>query len=75
MQKILLLSVTFLVTSCSGIPQIPRLELPPKVDCHKPKDAELNSVSDKVYNNLANLYITCVENDKTLRDIIRSTHK
>jgi len=74
MQKILLLSVTFLVASCCGVPQIPRLELPPKVNCQKPNDTELKVVSDNTYEKLVNLYISCVENDKTLRAIIKSTH-
>lgn len=74
MRKILLLSVTFLVASCCGIPQKPVLELPPKVTCTKPSDTELRTLSDKTYEKIVNLYLDCVENDKTLRNIIKSTH-
>lgn len=72
MRKMLFLSVLFLA-SCSSIPQQARLELPPKVDCPKFTDKELICVSDETYRKAANLYITCIENDKTLRDIIKST--
>lgn len=71
--SLLLVSAIFLA-NCCGVPQIPKLELPPKVNCQKLNDAELTSVSGKTYEKLANLYISCVENDKTLRAVIRATH-
>ena len=70
---ILLLTVLFL-SSCCGIPQKPKLPLPDEIVCPKFTDSELISVSDETYVKAANLYLTCIENDKTLRDVIRSTH-
>lgn len=74
MRLSLLLLIAIFLASCCGISQKPRLELPPAVDCTKLKDAELMQVSDETYEKLVNLHISCVENDKTLRNIIRSTH-
>ena len=71
--SLLLLTAIFLA-SCCGIPQKAKLELPPAVDCPKPKDAEIAMVSNETYKKLVNLYISCVENDKTLRAIIMATH-
>jgi len=71
--SLLLLTAIFLA-SCCGIPQKAVLPLPDAVVCPKPTDKELESVSDETYKKLAALYIMCVENDKTLRDVIRSTH-
>ena len=71
--SLLLLTVLFL-SSCCGIPQKAVLPLPDEIVCPKPKDANLIQVSDETYKLIANLYITCVENDKTLRNIIKSTH-
>ena len=71
--SLLLLTVLFLA-SCCGIPQKAVLPLPDPITCPKPTDKELSSVSEKTYAKLVELYITCVENDKTLRDIIKSTH-
>ena len=70
---ILLLTVPFL-SNCCGIPQKAKLPLPDEIVCPKFNDSELVSVSDETYRKAADLYITCVENDKTLRDVIRSTH-
>ena len=71
--SLLLLTVLFLA-SCCGIPQKPVLALPDPITCPKPTDKELENVSKNTYAEIADLYITCVENDKTLRDIIKSTH-
>jgi len=71
--KMLLLTAVFLA-SCCGIPQKAKLPLPDEVVCPKFTDKELIHVSDDAYRKAANLYIICIENDKTLRDIIRSTH-
>ena len=71
--SLLLLTVLFLA-SCCGIPQKAVLPLPDPITCPKPTDKEIESVSKETYAKLADLYITCVENDKTLRDTIRSTH-
>lgn len=62
------------MASCCGIPQKAKLPLPDEVVCPKFNDKELENVSIETYKKAANLYITCVENDKTLRDAIRSTH-
>lgn len=71
--SLLLLTVLFLA-SCCGIPQKAVLPLPDAITCPKFNDSELLSVSDETYKKAADLYIICVENDKTLRDVIRSTH-
>lgn len=72
-QSMLLLTVLFLA-SCCGIPQKPNLPLPDEIVCPKFSDAELIGASKAVYEKAADLYIICTENDKTLRDVIRSTH-
>jgi hypothetical protein len=72
-RSLLLLTVLFLA-SCCGIPQKAVLPLPDPITCPKFIDEELIQVSDETYKKAADLYIACVENDKTLRDIIKSTH-
>jgi len=71
--KMLLLTAVFLA-SCCGIPQKAKLPLPDEVVFERFTDNELICVSDETYKKAANLYISCTENDKTLRDIIRSTY-
>jgi hypothetical protein len=75
MKRSLLLLIAISLASCCGIPQQARLVLPPDVNCPTLTDKELMQVSDETYKRIANLYISCIENDKTLRDIIRATHK
>jgi hypothetical protein len=62
------------LASCCGIPQKAKLPLPDEIACPKFTDKELEQVSNETYEKAADLYIICVENDKTLRDVIKSTH-
>jgi hypothetical protein len=71
--SLLLLTVLFLA-SCCGIPQKAKLPMPDEIVCPKFNDIELIHVSNETYIKASNLYITCVENNKTLRNVIRSTH-
>lgn len=74
MKLSLLLLIVLFLSSCAGIPQKAKLSLPDEITCIELTNEELEKVSQETYARIADLYITCVENDKTLRDVIRSTH-
>ena len=74
MRKLLLVIVSILVVSCSGIPQKAKLTLPPETTCPEFTDAELSAVNDTTYSKIVVLDIICRETIQTYRDIIKSTH-